>query len=111
MAMKGKRYTLSDHLTFGKYYGMTIQEVLQKDADYIEWCKNKIDGFVIIDETIGTRNVKSSFYSAGIEVLQYNPWAKQMFENARRLAEDVKLAIEKNPNKNYGIQQLEIAFV
>ena len=34
-----------------------------------------------------------------------------MFENARRLAEDVKLAIEKNPTKNYGIQQLEIAFV
>ena len=47
--MKGKQYTLNDHLTFGKYRGMTIQDVLQEDADYIEWCKNKVDGFMIVE--------------------------------------------------------------
>lgn len=109
--MKVKQYTLSDYLTFGKYRGMSINEVLQKDADYIEWCKKKVDGFVIVDETISTKTIKSSFYSAGIEILQYNPWAKQMFENALRMAEDVKLAIEKRPRKKYRGQQLEIAFV
>lgn len=109
--MKGKQYTLSDHLTFGKYRGMTIKEVLQKDADYIEWCKNKVEGFMILEEAISTKTIKSSFYSAGIEILQYNPWAKQMFDNALRMAEDVKLAIEKRPRKKYRGQQLEIAFV
>lgn len=109
--MKGKQYTLNDHLTFGKYRGMTIKEVLQKDADYIEWCKNKVEGFVIVDEAIRAKTIKSSSYSTGIEMLQYNPWAKQMFENALRMAEDVKLAIEKRPRKKFRGQQLEIAFV
>lgn len=108
--MKGKQYTMSDRLTFGKYRGFTIQEVIQKDADYIEWCKNTIGGFRIIDESICPKTIQSSFYSEGLEVLQSNPWAQQMFENARRWAEDAKLVIKKKTRKNYQSQQLEIVF-
>ena len=33
--------TLGDKLTFGKYRGLTVEEVLAKDAQYLQWAEEK----------------------------------------------------------------------
>ncbi len=109
--MKGKQYTLTDRLPFGKYRGMTIQEVLKRDADYIRWCKKAIDGFVVIDEADSSIKAgEAMFYSAGLEVLQSNPWGRKCFEHARRFAEDVFVVVEKRSRRKRSNSQLEIEF-
>ena len=32
---------LKDKLTFGKYIGKTVEQVLEKDAQYLQWAKEK----------------------------------------------------------------------
>jgi hypothetical protein len=40
-----------DHkLTFGKYKGETLQEVADKDVQYLAWCMKNIDGFTLMGE-------------------------------------------------------------
>lgn len=109
--MKARQYTLSDTLTFGKYRGKTIREVLSKDAEYLEWCKNKIAGFSIVEEIINSNNTEATYYSDGIEVLKINLWAQRCFKNAVRMAEDVKFVLETTPCHRHSCKQLEIAFV
>ena len=36
--------------TFGKYKGELVQDVINKDACYVEWCINNVDGFVMSKE-------------------------------------------------------------
>ena len=110
--MKGKQYTLSDKLTFGKYRGRTIREVMQKDAAYIEWCKKNIEGFAVSEVlTDNKRTINVSFYSIGIEVLNINPWGYRFFEKARSIAEDVHVVTEKKTHKKFQERQLDIAFI
>lgn len=109
--MRGKAYTPNDKLTFGKYRGMTIREILQKDAAYIEWCKGNIDGFSVADEPKNANQREATFYSEGIEILSINPWARKCFEYARRMAEDVILAVEIQPHANCIDKQLQLEFV
>ena len=109
--MKGKQYTLSDQLTFGKYRGMTIQEVMQKDADYIEWCKKNIGEFVVIEAPIRGRTIEVSFYSKDVDILSYNPWGRRFFKNARNVAEDVQIVIKEKTRRRCKAQQLDIEFI
>lgn len=42
------RKTISDKqhiLNFGKYKGLTIEEVIDEDANYLLYCQSKIDWF------------------------------------------------------------------
>jgi hypothetical protein len=43
--MKTKNFSLNDKLTFGKYKGYTIEEVLESDPNYIEWAIDEIEWF------------------------------------------------------------------
>ena len=42
-----KFYDLDSVFTFGKYEGMTIAEVYQKDPKYIKYCEENIDEFYV----------------------------------------------------------------
>ena len=42
-----KFYDLDDVFTFGKYEGLTIAEVYQKDPKYIKYCEENIDEFYV----------------------------------------------------------------
>lgn len=109
--MKAKQYTLNDTFTFGKYRGYTIQEIMIKDAEYLEWCKKNIEGFIIVEKTCDTGTIAATQYSTGVEVLTINPWAQRCFKNALRFAEDAKIVVVKKPRGKRACQQLEIAFV
>jgi hypothetical protein len=43
--MKIKEFSLSDKLTFGKYKGYTIEEILEDDPSYLEWAIDEIEWF------------------------------------------------------------------
>jgi hypothetical protein len=43
--MKTKEFSLSDKLTFGKYKGYTIEDVLEDDLNYLEWAIDEIEWF------------------------------------------------------------------
>jgi hypothetical protein len=43
--------TLKTILRFGKYRDKTIEEILELDPSYIEWCTETIDDFVLDKET------------------------------------------------------------
>ena len=42
-----KFYDLDDVFTFGKYEGLTIAEVYEKDPKYIKYCEDNIDEFYV----------------------------------------------------------------
>ena len=42
-----KFYDLDDVFTFGKYEGLTIAEVYEKDSKYIKYCEENIDEFYV----------------------------------------------------------------
>lgn len=42
-----KFYDLDDVFTFGKYEGLTIAEVYEKDPKYIKYCEENIDEFYV----------------------------------------------------------------
>ena len=106
-----KKYTLNDTLTFGKYKGKTIREVLQIDADYIKWCQDNVKGFSMDEEPGSDTTVKASFYSEGVEILDVNPWAHRCFCNAKRMAEDVIFVIESQSRSNCVSKQLQLELV
>lgn len=111
--MKGKQYTLNDKLTFGKYRGMTIQEVMKKDAGYIDWCKQNITGFVVIKVPTYNRNNRTSESSRepeGIDVLNINPWGYRFLRNMHNIAEDVQIVSTEQPRRICREQQLYIEF-
>lgn len=47
-----KFYDLKTEFTFGKFEGKTMEEVLNLQPDYIDWCAKNLDHFYISDETI-----------------------------------------------------------
>jgi len=42
-----KELGLGDVLEFGKYAGTAIEDILNDDHDYIQWCLDNIKGFVL----------------------------------------------------------------
>lgn len=47
-----KYYDLNTEFTFGKYKGRTVQDVLNIQPSYIDWCAVYLDHFFITNETI-----------------------------------------------------------
>ncbi|PJE46502.1 MAG: hypothetical protein CUR34_07650 [Sediminibacterium sp.] len=47
-----KIYHLETLIKFGVYNGKTLQQVMSIDKPYIEFCLNKLEHFVITEETI-----------------------------------------------------------
>jgi len=42
-----KIYNLEDTITFGKYRGRTIEDIIDEDCEYIVWCLENIKWFVL----------------------------------------------------------------
>jgi hypothetical protein len=54
------KYYYSDTIfTFGKYKGKTLDEVMQLDPDYVDWCLANLDHFALGDDEF-TSNLKTS---------------------------------------------------
>ncbi len=43
---------LTDKMTFGKYRGDTVQEVIDNAPSYIEWALDEVNGFELDDEAM-----------------------------------------------------------
>ncbi len=57
-----KKYNLDSKLTFGKFAGLTIRELITLQPDYIEWCALNLDHFYINQQTIlKAKSVSSDF--------------------------------------------------
>lgn len=54
-----KYYGLNDCIDFGKYYGLTINDILYKDADYFKFCVEKVKYFILI-------NFDEKYYYSGV---------------------------------------------
>jgi len=53
-------FTKDSILTFGKYSGETVFDIILKDAGYILWCIDTIDWF---DVTIEVEDLAREFYT------------------------------------------------
>lgn len=108
-------YTLTDCLTFGKYRGRSIQDVLQKEPQYIQWCLQNVEGFKLdkaawsyatgIDDSFvhlipeeqrkEDNALVEKQLANGVELLAHYPWkdpleARRSFiQYARSVAEDI----------------------
>lgn len=45
-----KTYTLEDELSFGKYQGKALKEVIDTNAGYVVWMIDEIEWFSVDDE-------------------------------------------------------------
>jgi hypothetical protein len=45
-----KFYDLETQFTFGKYNGLTLEQVIEKNPGYISWCLNNLDHFFMSKE-------------------------------------------------------------
>lgn len=108
-------YTLTDCLTFGKFRGRSILDVLQKEPQYIQWCLLNVKGFkldkaawsyaISIDDAFvhlipeeqrkEDNAVVEKQLANGVELLAHYPWkdpieARRSFiQYARAVAEDI----------------------
>ena len=51
MNIEPNEYGLYNRLKFGKYKGEYVQDVIEKDPDYLLWCLDNIDWFKLTKET------------------------------------------------------------
>jgi hypothetical protein len=51
-----KKYYSDTKLTFGKYEGKVIEEILHSDPEYIEWCMINLDHFHIDHNLVWDRS-------------------------------------------------------
>lgn len=47
---KYKIYRPESKFGFGQYADSTIDEIITKDPDYVQWCAEEVDGFVLDEE-------------------------------------------------------------
>jgi hypothetical protein len=45
-----KPYGLRIRVDFGKHKGKLIRDIIEEDPDYIAWCLDNIDGFVLDED-------------------------------------------------------------
>lgn len=69
-----KSYFQESEVSFGKYAGLTLQDIVKIDSDYINWCLINIDWFYI-------------GYVTRIELKRDNPSFK-LSSKAERVAEE-----------------------
>lgn len=131
-------YALTDCLTFGKYRGCSIQYVLQKEPQYIQWCLLNVDGFkmdkaawkyaISIDDVFvhlipeeqrkEDNALVEKQLANGVELLAHYPWKDPMearrsfIQYARSVAEDiVEIQYSKPLSLASMAQQLHLPFV
>jgi hypothetical protein len=83
-----KFYNLDTQITFGKFEGKTINQIINIDDSYIEWCSINLDHFYlsgeVIDEIIA---IKSDFSlsTLAMEILEkkYDAWDTEQYDNDR----------------------------
>jgi len=88
-----KTYELDTFITFGKYEGITLKQIFEKDPDYILWCCEFLEHFYISEQTIeNLKNFNStlSIPERVIEILDKkyddwidNDWNERMQERER----------------------------
>ena len=49
-------YGLTDKFNFGKHKGETIQEVIEDEITYLEWCMDAVDGFDLDEQAYQVYN-------------------------------------------------------
>lgn len=52
MRIPMKAYDLNTTFTFGKYKGKTLQEVIESDESYVNWCICNLDHYYITESTL-----------------------------------------------------------
>lgn len=57
-----KFYDLDSQITFGKYEGKTIREIVDLQPTYIDWCATNLDHFYISEDLIEEiKKIKNDF--------------------------------------------------
>lgn len=85
-----KSYNLETTITFGKFEGKTIAELLDIQPSYINWCIVNLDHFFMDNETITaikkqTPQFVLSTEAAKIQIEKNRKWIlKQISKNSRR---------------------------
>lgn len=46
------KHSLDDKMQFGKYKGLTIQEVIEDHLHYMEWLLDEVENFELDDEAM-----------------------------------------------------------
>ncbi len=57
-----KLYTPNSVLNFGKYRGEALIDIARRDPDYINWCLENLDHFVIDDGTVDVLKRNSDYF-------------------------------------------------
>ena len=117
---KKTTYNLDDKLPFGKNKGKTIRQIMHSDANYLQWCLEKLDRFAMSEEawdyavsvdsqfatmrpkpkTTSNLGIVEQTMADGIEILAHYPWrdvekAKNSFlKQIHQIAEDAMLVVE-----------------
>jgi hypothetical protein len=81
-----KFYDLNTELTFGKYRGKTIKEILSIRASYLNWCSINLDHFYLSDEVIKEMKEVKPNFSMSNEAVQkltekYTLWENEQTQN------------------------------
>ena len=81
-----KFYDLDSQITFGKYEGKTIREIVDLQPNYIDWCATNLDHFYISEDLIEEiKKIKSDFTlsSAGRQKMdeKYIMWKQEQESN------------------------------
>jgi hypothetical protein len=51
-AIRNTKKGLTDVLTFGRYKGRTVEELLEEDPDYLTWVNKNVDFFPLEDDVM-----------------------------------------------------------
>jgi hypothetical protein len=62
-----KYYNLTTEMTFGKHQGITIDEIITKDKNYISWCIINLDHFMISKDSLDEMKSKYSNFNLSKE--------------------------------------------
>ena len=82
-------YNFDTKFTFGKYEGKTLQEVIEIQPSYIEWCAINLDHFCISEEIVTEINSSSPYFKLSDEAMgkldmRYMEWVdKQEYYDYR----------------------------
>ena len=67
--------TLNDKITFGRYRGMTVEEALKKDAQYLQWAEER--GIIELDDDV------LEAVTEGVAI-QYAEWLRECGEDEQQ---------------------------
>ena len=83
-------YNLDTELTFGKYKGETVLDILSKDSSYISYLLKEKDGFYITDQV----------YEASI-IYGYKGSIDDHVAQGHSAEEAINICKKADPNKDY----------